>query len=291
MGPQSGEADFAVSRNGVLVYAAGTEYSARRRLLWVNRQGDATPIVDEERSFGTATVSDDGRRLFASVERANDAIYSYDFVSRTWNQLTKGWDAAFPALSPENGRLLFRSDQGGDYWRLFAMPAAGGNADLLLDADTGWLDDRSRHGSLAVAVNDPLSQTDIWLLSLSSRKATPLLTGKDGERFPALSPSGRLLAYVSDRSKPTEVLVLRVDNPGEPISVSSGGGSLPRWATDRELFYTDGARISACRFPNALMAWPRHRRRRFQSTSRAMPSWGGLQCPISTSRQTGSSSS
>jgi hypothetical protein len=48
---------------------------------------------------------------------------------------------------------------------------------------------------------------------------------------------------VSDRAKPTEVYVIRVDKPGEKISVSSGGGSLPRWASDRELFYTDGARI------------------------------------------------
>jgi serine/threonine-protein kinase len=258
MGPQSGEADFAVSRNGVLVYAAGAEYSVRRRLLWVNRQGDTKPIVDEEGSFGPATLSDDGRRLFVDIEQANDPIYAYDLVSGSRNRLTKGWDAGIPALS-EDGRLLFRSDQGGDYWRLFAMPAAGGDAELLLDREVNWLDDRSRHGVLAVQVYDAATQYDIWLVSLTSHKATPLLAGKDGERSPALSPNGRLLAYVSDRSKPTEVFVIRVDKPGEPIPVSSGGGSLPRWANDRELFYTDGSRIKLVRIsegPDGLASDP-----------------------------------
>ena len=244
MGPESGEADFAVSRNGVLVYAAGTEYSVRRRIMSVGRQGEAKPIVDKEGSFLTATMSDSGGRLFVHISQANDVIDSYDFGSQTWKTLTKGWDSGFPAWSQEGERLLFRSDQGGGAaWRLFAMPAGGGDADLLLDHRIAWLDDRSRLGSVAVAVFDDDTQSDIWLVSLASRKATRLLTSKDGEAFPALSPNGRLLAYVSDRSKPTEVLVIRVDKPGESISVSSGGGSLPRWANDRELFYTDGARI------------------------------------------------
>jgi hypothetical protein len=49
---------------------------------------------------------------------------------------------------------------------------------------------------------------------------------------------------MSDRTKPPEVFVVRIEKPGDPVQVSSGGGSLPRWgATDGELFYTDGAHI------------------------------------------------
>ena len=61
----------------------------------------------------------------------------------------------------------------------------------------------------------------------------------------ALSPNGRWLAYVSNRTGQNEVWVQAYPD-GVPVRVSRSGGYEPRWSADgRELFYLQG---------NAMMA-------------------------------------
>lgn len=68
---------------------------------------------------------------------------------------------------------------------------------------------------------------------------------ENGEYDPALSPSGRWLAYVSDRTGQPEIWVKRYPD-GVPVRMSSDGGAEPRWSHDEsELFYLRG---------NAMMA-------------------------------------
>lgn len=61
----------------------------------------------------------------------------------------------------------------------------------------------------------------------------------------ALSPNGRWLAYVSDRTGENEIWVKRYPD-GVPQRVSSAGGLEPRWSHDgRELFYLAGTAMMA----------------------------------------------
>jgi eukaryotic-like serine/threonine-protein kinase len=58
------------------------------------------------------------------------------------------------------------------------------------------------------------------------------------EAYPALSPDGHWLAYVSDESGRNEVYVRPFPGPGSRTIVSQNGGSEPVWAhSGRELFY------------------------------------------------------
>jgi eukaryotic-like serine/threonine-protein kinase len=60
------------------------------------------------------------------------------------------------------------------------------------------------------------------------------------ERGAALSPDGRLLAFVTDESGRDEVYVQAFPGPGAKLAVSTGGGMQPMWSRDgRELFYRE----------------------------------------------------
>jgi hypothetical protein len=67
--------------------------------------------------------------------------------------------------------------------------------------------------------------------------ARKIVASEYGEFHPALSPSGRWLAYVSNRTGQNEIWVQGYPD-GSPVRVSSNGGDEPRWSADgSELFY------------------------------------------------------
>jgi Tol biopolymer transport system component len=61
---------------------------------------------------------------------------------------------------------------------------------------------------------------------------------KANERWPAVSPNGRWIAYQSNESGPFEVYVRPFPGPGSQFQVSNAGGLLPIWShNSRELFF------------------------------------------------------
>src|SRR5258705_8645461 len=70
-------------------------------------------------------------------------------------------------------------------------------------------------------------------------KARRALTSPREEVNAAISPDGRLLAYVTDESGRYEVYVQGLEAEREQrTQVSGGGGNYPRWRADgKELFY------------------------------------------------------
>ena len=86
---------------------------------------------------------------------------------------------------------------------------------------------------------------DLWALPLgetSPGQPFPVLNSQFEETGADVSPDGRWLAYASDVNGGDEVYVRRLDaatrTVGEPVLVSTGSGSRPRWRRDgAELFY------------------------------------------------------
>ena len=73
--------------------------------------------------------------------------------------------------------------------------------------------------------------------------ATPLVTTEFEERYPALSPNGRWLAYVSNDTGQEAIYVSPFPAVASGrVLVSRGGGTEPAWAhSGVELFYRNGA--------------------------------------------------
>jgi dipeptidyl aminopeptidase/acylaminoacyl peptidase len=91
-------------------------------------------------------------------------------------------------------------------------------------------------------VTDPITGYDIWALpSGGDRKPRAIGRTPAGEAAPRLSPDGRWLAYTSNESGRTEVLVQSFPEARGTTQISTRGGSEPVWSRDsRELFYLDG---------------------------------------------------
>jgi Tol biopolymer transport system component len=123
-----------------------------------------------------------------------------------------------------------------------------GDDQLLLSADaddvpTSW----SRDGKHILFMRFPGGgRATVWLLTIDSREAKPLLQSAEFESAAAaFSPNGRFIAYSSDESGRSEVYVQPFPLTGEKWMISSGGGDLPLWRDDgKELFFlTEDGRI------------------------------------------------
>ena len=130
---------------------------------------------------------------------------------------------------------------------------------------------------LLYATNTGSARLDIWVLSLEEPgKRFPLIQRDFDQWQGQFSPDGRWVAYVSDESGRSEVLVRRFAVPSdehtpgsETVIVSLAGGTAPRWgAGGKELYFiaadgtvmaadvNAGARISVGA-PRALFQIPR----------------------------------
>jgi Tol biopolymer transport system component len=115
-----------------------------------------------------------------------------------------------------------------------------GNAEHLEGVD-GNLSSWSRDDRIALVRGTPATGADIWVVDLKTpdRRPQPILQTTAEERFPAFSPDGKWLAYVSDESGRPDVYIQPFPGPGPRVLVSPAGGIAPAWRGDgAELFYT-----------------------------------------------------
>jgi serine/threonine-protein kinase len=91
------------------------------------------------------------------------------------------------------------------------------------------------------------NQADVMYRSLvGDTTAHPISATTAIEAQARLSPDGRWVAYVTDASGVTQVVVRPFPGPGGIVQISNAGGSEPVWAADgRRIFYRDGRHMIA----------------------------------------------
>jgi hypothetical protein len=131
---------------------------------------------------------------------------------------------------------------------MYAKAANGsGREELLLDSEhpqipTSWAPD----GLIYEEVSSD-NTADIWILPLEGTEApTPLVETQFDDRSGMISPDGRWLAYVSNRSGRYEVYLQPYPGSEAPVWESTRGGVEPVWSSDgRQLFFRAGDVIMA----------------------------------------------
>ena len=235
----------ALAANGTLVYVpSGLQAPERRALVWVDRSGRAVARAIDELVEHPIDVrlSPEGRRIALTVGTGALgeplSLWVHDLDGRPPLLLASGGEDACGVWSPDGKAIAFFStrDNGGlaIYTlaadgsardpqlarRLQAVPAAWTSAGELIS----WRVGTGSNDIVAARVDGQGDVRDVV--------ATP-----DAERFPALSPDERWLAYVSNRTGAEEVWVKGYPD-GSPVRVSRSGGVEPVWSRDgRELFY------------------------------------------------------
>ena len=235
-----GQAHFAVSDTGTLAYPPADAGATKTTLVWVDRQGGATPIANDPARYVSPRISPDGRQIVVYV---TPHIWIYDVERGTGRRLTTDGYNLSPVWNPDGDRITFsavRADPAA-FFDLHSVPADRLTGPELLLAREGrqfpfsWTPD----GKVLSFFEVTAVGADIGILE--GGKASSLLAGPYREHSPMFSPDGRWLAYVSDESGEEEVYVTRYPGPAGSQLVSVNGGREPVWSRDgRELFYRRG---------------------------------------------------
>jgi Tol biopolymer transport system component len=239
----SGQANFTVSNNGVLVYRATG--SVLSRMVWLDRAGHEAGQVAATADYRAPSLSPDGRRVVVrrrDSDAANADVWMIEPARGTTSRFTfdPATDTA-PVWSPDGSQIAWASTRGGadGIW----LKSAGGLGQEQQIAKPGPFAaplDWSRDGKwLLYSVVDPRTGVDLWALPMTGEH-TPqvVLQTPFNEARARFSPDGRWIAYQSDESGRPEVYVASFQGTGGKWQISADGGTDPDWSPDgRELFY------------------------------------------------------
>ncbi len=223
------------------------------QLVIVDRQGRETVLRSDPRTYHHPRVSPDGSLVALDITDpdARD-IWVVDMRSRGMSRLTVGEIANDPYWSPDGRRLAYASLRGSTRSMWMRNADGSGAADSIhgdsLDYSSGTF---APDGS-SMVVSTALLGGLIAIPLDGSGAVRRVEQSRPTEAYPALSPDGRWLAYVSDESGRQEVYLRPYPSPGGRVLISLNGGSEPVWSPDGgEITYREdsggGARLIAVR--------------------------------------------
>jgi Tol biopolymer transport system component len=254
----SGGADFALARDGSLVYVTGGNPD-QRTLVWVDRGGQWADTGLTARSYRIPRLSPDGQRVAVEVtEDGVSDIWVYDLERGVGDRLTRQLDATQPAWAPDSTRIAYwvrRHEEGpGAFWqaadgtRVEERLTTGRHVPLAFTPDGEFLIliDLGGEGGADIA----MTAVD------GSGRIEPIVTSPEFESGAAISPNGEHLAFEAEISGRPELFVQPFPS-GPRTRISRDGGSQPVWtANGSELVYRVGQRLMSVRVnPEGPSSW------------------------------------
>ena len=249
--PGEGGGQFSVSSNGILVHRTGESGPGTYPAVWLDQEGDTSPLLSEPRAYVEARVSPDGSRIaMMELNADNWDVWVYDTERGTRTRVTFAPGIEGPAVwSPDGRELLFSSDADGsdDIYRKRA-DGSGEETKITNEDLQLFVSDWSPDGRYAITLrggqSDPeagwSAGADIGFVDLEAGDGVvrPFVSTRFQESEASFSPDGRWVAYQSNESGQVEIYVQPFPEGEGRWQVSDAGGGYARWSPNgRELFY------------------------------------------------------
>jgi len=236
----AGQYTFAAS--GAIAYVTGGVFlDPVTQLSWFDRSGRAEPLAMTPGDYLLPVISHDGRYVAMRERlRQGGVIAIYDIKRGTVSRLPSSQDRqSRPVWSPGDEYVSFH--QAG---RIFQVRADGtGSVDPLVQSSNSGPADWGPAGELIFLADG------VIMARWPDGELRPVLKRAATLSFPALSPDGRWIAYVSDESGGPEVYVRPYPSMAGRFQVSVDGGDGPVWTKNgRELIYRKALSADTGRF-------------------------------------------
>jgi serine/threonine-protein kinase len=239
---REGSVNFSVAVDGTLVYVDALPRAAIPTTLeWVTREGFEEPVSSSMpvRPYAQPRVSPDGTQI-AMVMQGEIGVWDVARQTLRTLPLTGPKNVFFPVWTTDGSRLIFSRPAAG----LFMQRVDGTGKEEALGT-TGLGSGMTPSGQLIFSPG----AKDVMQMALDTRRRETLIQTPDDERNAVVSPSGRWLAYESNKTQTFEIYSRPYPNPdaGGPWLISTAGGTRPLWARNgQELVYVapDGAIMS-----------------------------------------------
>jgi serine/threonine-protein kinase len=247
---ESGVVDFAIARNGTLIYRPAGSFVAERDYVWVDRDGRVETLTRTGRNLGIPRISPDGTRvaMTPSLGAGDGELFVYDFTRDSMTRLTFDASRVGGVWSLDGKHIIHGVTRGGSEG-LYSISADGGGIERMILRDGGAYvpvpEAIVRHsGELIYSRIGGLGSSSIMTLAPGEETPEPLLVRRFADGGSTLSPDGKWMAYASDESGRLEIYVRPFPGPGGKWQLSKDGGKGPAWSSDgHEIFYTHGDRM------------------------------------------------
>lgn len=233
-----GQADFSVSRTGVLAYQAGATAS---RLLWYRRDGTEAGQLGDPADYFFLHLSRSGQRVAVDVmdrHAGTTDIRVFDLArggqpSAVTSDPTIDWT---PVFSPDGEQVAFASARSGPphvYAKRITDPGTGTQVvgpSSSVQFVTDWV--VTPEGEIIVYQdNTPGTGEDVMAVAVTgTRKPQPLVQTRADDMDGRVTADGQWLAYASNESGRSEVYLRRLRGPATDgrcprAAVSAPGGA------------------------------------------------------------------
>jgi eukaryotic-like serine/threonine-protein kinase len=238
---------IAFSSNGSLVYVPAQPSD----LVRVDRNGRVEPIGAPQKRYHNPRLSPDGSRIATDISEERRDVWLLSLRDPTLTRISFDNDGHDPLWMPDGKSVIYSTARAGTIGaHRRRVDGSGGSDSLLHDGVQLSAHSITPDGKFAYAASLALrGGYDIVRFNTSGGKAEPVLATPFFEQYPAVSPNGKWLAYVSDESGRAEVYVRPLETAAGRVQVSVDGGVEPVWSRDgRDLFYRHASE------PNLLVA-------------------------------------
>jgi serine/threonine protein kinase len=246
---------FDTSLDGTLVYAPGANY-ARTIPTWIDLDtGEEEPLPIPAGVYNTFNLSPDGTQVaIQDASGAQDQIHIYDSRRGTFQRLTLEGANIYPVWSYDGREVFFASSRGGGGYRLYRKPVDGSapatrllteEQGAAMETDLRWPASVTPDGKYLLVFTwaHPVRGGDIWKIPLEGDGDPEPVVATDGnDIIPQISPDGRWLAHLTNRTGNYQVMVRPFPNVEEREWIVSGEeGFDGRWSTEGDaIFYRSG---------------------------------------------------
>jgi eukaryotic-like serine/threonine-protein kinase len=234
--------NVTLSDNGTVIYVPA-DHVREAELLWLDRDGNATPVPGGRVPFETVALSPDGRQVAGDlVEGTKVQVWVFDVERGAKRLLVSEGDSFQPIWSRDGRFITYWSTPGNS--SVFRKRADGtGSAELLMRGRRSLiLEDWSPDGrSLLFSEYTSRGDTDVWIYS--GGKAMSLLSGPSNEGSARFSPDGRFIAFDADDGGVGHVYVQPFPGPGPRTAISSEEGGVPEWIDGGRLLFISAGRM------------------------------------------------